>query len=761
MKNSIQTLVDIVQKVSHLGSTTEQVRAIVNSVCESIGVDVCSFYRVDVNGDMVLLASQGLTMNHPVTIPLGQGLVGVIAASKRPLNIDDAAKHPDHYYVKLSKEENFHSFCGVPLVRRGEVIGVLVAQREQAIKLDADSEAFLVTLATHLAAVIPDGAFTQPAGAAVNIRHQGVSGSPGVAIGTLWRTEKAALDAVQESYCQDVEAEVSCWHNLLADTKAGIKAEQAMLGQELSAEVTGIFDAYLTLLSDPILVEKVGAEVRRGFALPWALKHSIEYFAGLFHAMEDAYLRARGEDIYNLGNKLYQVWLNQAVSVVAQSASITVPVILAGRHITVSDIARVPKKLLAGIACFEGSALSHTAVLANALGIPAVMGLGDIGRIESADEVILDGNTGQLIRYPSAAIIDLYQKTIASYREINHQLAELRDLPAQTADGCSVNLYTNTGLLADILPGLKNGAQGVGLYRTEIPFMIRQSFPSEQEQVEVYRAVCKAYKDKPVYFRTLDIGGDKQLPYFVITGEENPALGWRGIRFTLDNIQILMTQVRAIIRAAAHDIDLHILIPMVSSTEELDQFKALLDQAYAQLMVEGVNPVYPKVGVMVEVPATISLLRHWREKIDFISVGSNDLSQYLLALDRNNARVADRFDHVHPSILNEIYRVAKLAQAMGIPLSVCGEMAADPLAVVLLVGMGIRQLSMSSAKIPQTKWLIRSISTGQAEGLLEQLLELDNTKDIRRIGRQYLEANQLTKFIDVALPKKRSKQSGA
>jgi phosphoenolpyruvate-protein phosphotransferase len=749
MKNSMQTLVNIVQKVSHIKSATAQVTALVHAVCDAVDVDVCSLYGLDINGDMTLLASQGLTISHPITVPQGRGLVNVVATSKRPLNIEDAVLHSEYFYVALSKEENFHSFCGVPLVRRGEVVGVLVVQREQAAKLDADSEAFLVTLASHLAVVIPEEAFISSNKSAHNVRHRGISGAPGIAIGRLWHSEKIALEDVTETSTDDYSRELERWHTLLRDTKAGIKAEQAALGQQLSPVVTGIFDAYLMLLVDPMLIDKVASEVQRGAALPWALKLSINYFAELFQTMEDPYLRARAEDIAHLGNKLYQVWLNQSTLMPSSAATINAPIILAGKHITVSDIASVPKKYLAGIVCFDGSVLSHTAVLANALGIPAVMGLGEIDRLEMLDTLILDGNSGQLICRPSATVLEAYRKTITSNREIYQQLKELRNEPALTTDGCLVSLLSNTGLLADILPGLKNGAQGVGLYRTEIPFMIRQSFPSEQEQINVYREVCKAYKGKPVYFRTLDIGGDKQLPYFTISGEENPALGWRGIRFTLDNIQILMTQIRAIIRAAADDIDLHILIPMVSSTDELDQFRTLLDQAYAQLTEEGLNPAYPKIGVMVEVPAAISLLKYWRKKIDFISIGSNDLSQYLLALDRNNARVASRYDHVHPSIINEIFRVATMAQSMQIPLSVCGELASDPIAVLLLLGMGVRQLSMSSAKIPQIKWLIRSVSTEQTAGLLRQALELDNSKAIRSLGRQFIEDNQLTKFIDV------------
>ena len=747
MINSILTLVDIVQKVSHLRHSSEQVNCIVNAVCESIQVDVCSLYRVDAHGDLILLASQGLMVNQPISIPKGKGLVGLVVSNQRPINIDDAPAHPDYYYVALSKEEYFHSFCGVPLVHKGIVIGVLVAQREKAEKIDPQSEAFLVTLAAHLAMMIPDAPVLTEEKEYKNIRHQGIPGSPGITIGKLWKNHDQNLDDVRESQCDDPDVEIDQWRQLLTQTKTELKSEQLALGQNVSKDVSGIFDAYLMLLSDHSMLEKVEGDIKAGYSLTWALRETINYYSSLFHSMEDPYLKARGEDIVNLGNKLYRMWLNASQVNSTKNASVESPIILMGRHISISDIAQVPKEYLAGIVCFEGSALSHSAVLANALGIPAIMGVGNVGQVAFDDKVILDGNSGQLILNPSSMIVKEYTQSLSNEREITHQLAKLRDLPAVTLEGVDIDLFTNTGLLADIRPGLKNGATGVGLYRTEIPFMIRSSFPSEDEQVDVYREVCKAYKGKAVYFRTLDIGGDKQLPYFSINGEENPALGWRGIRFSLDNSQLLMTQLRAIIRASANDIDLHILIPMVSSTEDIDQFRHILQEARAQLIAEGLSFVNPKVGVMIEVPAAISLLTHWQDKIDFISIGSNDLSQYLLALDRGNARVANRFDHTHPSIIKEIYRVVTIAKQLGLPVSVCGEMASDPISVILLVGMGVRRLSMSSSKIPKIKHLIRSLSCENASDFLAQALALYGTKDIRKLGEVFMEANQLNDGI--------------
>jgi phosphotransferase system enzyme I (PtsI)/phosphotransferase system enzyme I (PtsP) len=462
--------------------------------------------------------------------------------------------------------------------------------------------------------------------------------------------------------------------------------------------------------------------------------------------MDDPYLRARYEDIQHLGNKLYNVWRSGHLSVQSRKLP-DGPLVLVGKQVSISDIAGAPLDMLAGIVCFEGSTLSHVSVLANAMGIPAVVGTGVIGGLQDGDQLIVDGNVGQVFSHPNNALLKEFRQLMSQEQLLRNQLDKLREQPAITLDGTTVRLLTNTGLLADISPGLRSGAEGVGLYRTEIPFMVRDSFPTEDEQVQVYEQVLAAYSGKPVYMRTLDIGGDKQLPYFPIRGEDNPALGWRGIRFTLDNSQLLMSQVRAMIRAARGADNLNILLPMVSSTNEVDDFAQLLNDAMGQLYKEGYHVVRPKIGLMIEVPASISQLPFWRDKIDFISIGSNDLSQYLLAMDRNNARVASRYDHVHPAVLHEIYRVVKTSRECNLPLGLCGEMASDPVAVVLLLGMGLRSLSMSAAKLPRIKWLIRSISLEMAEGVLEQALRCDNVESIRAMVNDAMKISGLQDLV--------------
>jgi phosphotransferase system enzyme I (PtsI)/phosphotransferase system enzyme I (PtsP) len=414
--------------------------------------------------------------------------------------------------------------------------------------------------------------------------------------------------------------------------------------------------------------------------------------------------------------------------------------------ISISDIARYKREQLVGILCQSGSSLSHTAVLANALGLPAVMGTGKIKNLIAGVPAILDGHQGQVILNPLPAVVEEFQQLANNERLLFEGLEELKELPAVTPDGHRIRLFANTGLMADVSPGLKRGAEGIGLYRSEIPFMEHENFPTEEEQKQIYRHVLSAYAGKPVTLRTLDIGGDKVLPYYHFN-EENPSLGWRGIRFSLDNRPIFMTQIRAMLRAAEGLNNLRILLPMVSRVDELDTFNLLLEDAREQLKAEGYQVQRPPVGIMVEVPAAVNLLRFFASRINFVSIGSNDLTQYLLALDRNNARVSHLFDNLHPAVVQEIFRIVQQCCSIGLPVSLCGEMAADPLAVILLLGMRIETLSMNAYSLPKIKWLIRTLPVKVAEQTLQKALSMEHENQIRKLTRQVLNNHSLGKLV--------------
>ncbi len=726
-------LTRIVQAAADADSPSAQVSVIVDSIQRYLGLDVCSLYLADERGDMALLASHGLNPDAVggVRIPAGKGLVGLVAQSRHPINIANAAQHPAFYRIRETREDLYRSFFGVPIVRSGIVIGVLVAQSKEEREFSAEESAVLVTLGSQLALVVATESIWQEINQNIAPILPGIKGAPGIGIGQVSLCDDVDLYSVTDGQCDDREATLAQWHRLVETVLADVERERSGLSELLSQEVAAVFDAYRLLLSDPSLVNGVAQLIQDGHHLPGALKKVIHQHADVFLAMDDPYLRARHEDIRHLGNKLYGAWRGLRTDSGEEQPPNT-RTILVGSQVSVSDIARVPTEYLAGIVCFQGSNLSHTAVLANALGVPAVMGVGEIRGLHNLDEVVVDGNAARVIVRPTAPVLAEYEQLLKAEQQLKGELQGLRDLPAQTVDGTNICLYANSGLLADISPGLQAGAEGLGLYRTEIPFMVSETFPSEDEQLAVYRQILEAYGGKPVHMRVLDIGGDKPLPYFPIR-EENPALGWRGIRFCLDNSSLFMSQVRAMLRASEGRENLRIMLPMVSNTSEIIQFHALLNDALQQLAEEGIQVRRPPVGIMVEVPSAISQLASWRDYLDFISIGSNDLSQYLLALDRNNPRVASSYDHVHPAVLLEIARVVEIARNTQLPCSVCGEMSSDPIAVVLLLGMGVRTLSMSAAQLPKIKWLLRRLSIDNAGSIVSEALMLNDARQIRKL----------------------------
>jgi len=405
--------------------------------------------------------------------------------------------------------------------------------------------------------------------------------------------------------------------------------------------------------------------------------------------------------------------------------------VLVSEELTPAMLGEVPKGQLVGLVSVKGSSNSHVAILARAMGVPTVMGLVDIpvNQLDGKD-LIVDGFEGQIFASPSMDLRNFYQEICDEEDELVKGLEALRDLPCETTDNHRVSLLVNTGLMTDVVRSLSHGAEGIGLYRTEVPFMIKDRFPSEQEQREYYREQLEAFAPNPVTMRTLDIGGDKALTYFPIQ-EENPFLGWRGIRVTLDHPEIFLVQVRAMLKASEGLNNLQIMLPMISNISEVEESLHLIYRVYHEVREEGYNIHMPKVGVMVEIPAAVYQIRELADRVDFLSVGSNDLTQYLLAVDRNNPRVAQLYHSYHPAVLQALVRVAQDAHAVGKPVGICGELAGDPGGALLLMAMGYDSLSMNAASLPKVKSVIRSVSREWSAQLLEDVLLLDSPHVIK------------------------------
>jgi len=486
--------------------------------------------------------------------------------------------------------------------------------------------------------------------------------------------------------------------------------------------------------------------IRQGNWAPGALRQTIERHTRRFAEMQDPYLRERGTDIRQLGDRILLHLQGQSGTAVDYPAD----TILIGRQLSTIDLGLVPRERLRGIISAEGSGLSHAAILARALGIPAAMGVA-APHLEQWDgqELVVNGHRGRVYVSPSAPLREEVEHLIDEERVLAEHLKSLDNRPSTTTDGVEVFLYTNDGLVADTPSTRASGSAGIGLFRSEVAFMAYDRFPSEKEQVKVYRQVLEAMAPLPVNLRTLDVGADKPLPYLPIV-EQNPALGWRGLRLTLDHPEIFLTQLRAALRADVGLGNLRLLLPMVTGIADVEQARAFIEQAHQQLVDDGVASARPPVGIMVEVPSAVYQTEELARRVDFLSVGTNDLTQYLLAIDRGNPQVSKRLDPLHPAVLRALRQVVDACRRAGKPVTVCGEMACDPGCALLLLGMGYDGLSINAAALPRVKWAIRSVSFAQMAALADAALRLDEPEPIWRLVRQVLRDAGLDRLIQRA-----------
>ncbi len=749
---SLNGLRRIVQEVSSATSLDDSLRIITEQVKSVMEVDVSSIYLVDPETQaLVLMFTQGLdpAAVGRVRLQLGDGLVGLVGERQQLLNIQAAPTHPNYRYFPETHEEKFNSFLGVPIVHYRKLLGVLVVQQTEARLFDSQDEAFMVTIAAQLAGSLSHAINSGKVSSFIHSRHltnsfvNGISGSDGIGIGqVVVPAGSLSFKSIPEQAFLGIEQELDVFAKALAfvtDELADGRDQMA----DTPGDVQAIFDAYRMILEAPDLQDGVRKGIREGQRAALALRSVIEQHAAIFEAMEDAYFQARGEDIRNIGLRV----LRYLVEPEAPDTQYPLHSILVGEVVSVSDIAQVPPERLAGIVCQQGSALSHTAILASALGVPAVMGVGELPlRMLAGQKAIIDGHQGRVHFNPSSALVSEFSRLAREESNFDRSLDCLKDEPAETLDGHRVALYVNTGLLSDITPGLERGAEGVGLYRTEIPFMVHETFPSEEEQYHIYRKVLRAFHPLPVTMRTLDIGGDKPLPYLPVR-EDNPYLGWRGIRFTLDHPEIFLGQLRAMLRASVGLNNLKILLPMVSRVDEVDGFLRLLERAMRGLQEEGFMIQRPPVGTMIEVPASMFMLDFLAWRLDFVSIGTNDLTQYLLAVDRNNEQVARLFSRLHPAVIRALHYITEQCRKHGLSVCLCGELAADPAAVLLLLGMGVDALSMNARSLPRIKHVLRSVTKEQAEGLVVNALRMQSEEEVRKMLNRALEGGGLKALV--------------
>jgi phosphotransferase system enzyme I (PtsP) len=735
----LKVLRRIIQEVASTQNFKDALDVLVKRVAHALDTQACSIFLLDRHqGEYVLFATEGLNPAAigKVRIPMTQGLVGYIGEREEPINIDDATKHPRFLEVPEVKEEAYKAFLGTPLIYHRQVLGVLIVQQHEPRRYDEAEEAFLVTLAAQLAVLI---AHAEATGVIANLLDEhkvasdsltfsGIPSVPGVAIGEgVVVYPMLDLDAVPDRQADNVETEIHLLEAALAAGREDFRLLSERLYPNLPLEERSLFDVYQRMLDTADLGAEIVQLIRQGQWAQGALKQVIQKHVAHLENLENEYLRERAVDIKDLGHRIlaYLQKNDRALPLYTDRT------ILIGDALTAADLAEVPEGCLAGVISARGSSSSHVAILARAMAVPTVMGVSDIPIYElQGKEIIIDGFYGQVYISPSLTLKQEFESLAEDQIELEHSLESLRDQFAQTKDGYRVQLMVNAGLGADVSLSLAAGAEGVGLYRTETPFLIRDRFPSGEEQRVIYRQLLTSFSPRPVTMRTLDVGGDKTLSYFPVH-EENPFLGWRGIRITLDHPEIFLVQVRAMMRASEGFSNLRIMLPMVTDVSEVDESLRLLKRAHTDVCAEGLKIPMPEIGVMIEVPAAVYQARLLASRVDFLSVGSNDLTQYILAVDRNNARVAGLFDSMHPAVLSALMEIVEAAHLEGKPVSICGEMAGDPAAVLLLVAMGFDSLSMSASSLSRMKWIIHQFTLKKACKLLQEVMTMESPVMIR------------------------------
>ena len=738
---------DIVEKVAMATSLTEALEILVNETCKAMRTDVCSIYLADHPRQCYyLMATRGLKKPRGIAIRLGfdEGVVGAVGRQSEMLNLADIREHPQYKYLPQLKEGQLKAFLGVPVVYRRQLLGVLVVQQKEKRLFNETEESFMVTLSMQLAVILSQAQAKGVFGQYRQSRIKAIPVSQGIAMAYGWQdNSQPSFDSVCEASAINKDDEKQRLISALESAAAECRRISKRFMANSSKESAAIFDLYNHLLNDPQLKKNLFTSIEQGAVAEWAVKTVIEDYVEQFSRLRDLYLRERGTDLRALGQRLL-FHLDDSLTPINQWPE---RFILVADELSASVLAELPFEQLAGVIVRDGATHSHSAILIRAMGIPAIMGADVEPSLLHNRLLILDGYRGEVFIEPENLIAQEYQQIIEEENVLSRLAEGTLEQDAILKNGDQVNIYLNAGLSPRYEQQINMGVDGVGLYRTELSFMLHNGFPSEDEQKQMYQEVLELFPTKPVVLRTLDIGADKQLPYMPIS-EENPSLGWRGIRIMLDQPEIFLIQLRAMLRADHAVGNLRILLPMITSIDEVDEAIILINRARDEVSNLLNQPIkMPQVGVMLEVPSLLFLLPELKKRVDFISIGTNDFTQYLLAVDRNNTHVATLYDNLHPAVVRFLAMVYEECRRLNMPISVCGEMAGQPLSAMVLIALGYRSLSMSGRSVPRMKYLIRQLDPELMSELALALLRAETSDSVRLKTSEFMEKNGLGGFV--------------
>ena len=713
-------------------------------IASNMVAEVCSLYLCRRDGSLELFATEGLNplAVHNTHLKPGEGLVGLIAEQAEPMQFPDAQHHPAFSYHPETGEEIYHSFVGVPILRGGHTIGVLTVQnRTKRLYSDEEVEALQTTamvLAETIASggLVADGLTTEER-REVGARFTGLPISEGVALGHVVLHEPRIV--VTRLIADDVELERRRLAQAIEELTGMIDGMMARGDMARAGEHREVLEAFRMFAHDHGWRRRLDEALLTGLTAEAAVQRVRNDTRARMLRLPDTHARDRLHDIDDLSNRLLRLLAGGVGT--AATGSLPQDAIVIARTMGPAELLDYDRHRLRGLVLEEGGATSHVAIVARALGVAALTQVkGVLEAVEPGDAAIVDAEGGELHIRPTQEVVSAYADKVRFRARRQAQYAALRTVPSVTLDGERVALHINAGLLFD-LPHLdQSGADGIGLFRTELQFMISSTFPRLEQQTRLYKSILDAASERPVVFRSLDVGGDKVLPYFRASKEENPAIGWRAIRMALDRPALFRTQVRSLLRAAAGR-ELRLMLPMIADVSEFEAARALINREVVILKRHGrPEPRKLMIGAMIEVPALLWQLDRVLPLADFASVGSNDLMQFLFAADRGNARVAERFDALNPAGLKALRLIVEAANRHGVPLTLCGEMAGRPLEAMALIGLGFRSISMAPASVGPVKAMVLSLDAGDLGRRLDELLESRDTslrEDLKRFAAEH------------------------
>jgi len=762
---------DLISTLSH----------VVDLVGDHLDMEVCSIYNFTPSTKrLVLLANRGLQTGSAglVSMSVDEGLTGFTVQKGEPVMAIDALAHPRFKYFPDTGEERYHSFLGVPIFDKREPVGVLVVQTERRRRFTRDEIRLLKAVAVPIGQLLVQLRLLQSLerkeeerrgyhermlstvedlrrktgtrrsfGPATAIRLNGVPAAPGFGIGKahLLRPE-VSFSHIAHRRSLSARDEITRFRQAVARSIKEVERLKQRVRSTVPEFDAGVFEAHKLMLMDGEFCNSVEAYIKEGAPAEQALQRTVSEMVERFLSLPETYLQERADDVKDIGRKV----LRNLLGVKEKDRWFSGAVVLVASEIGMSDVLLLARQRLRGIVTSKGSATSHLSILAKSLGIPLVAGATDAEQeVREGDHVIVDGNAGTVHVNPSPEVRREYERLKQEYRAFSRELDSLRDLPAVTRDGTRVHLQANIGLLSDLPTAVRHGTDAVGLYRTEMAFLTHRDFLTEDEQLDLYSKVLNTMSGRQVTIRTLDVGADKYPPYLHFPEEANPFLGWRSTRISLDMADVFKVQLRAILRTSALG-PVRIMFPLISGVEEIRRVKELLAEAGDELRLSGqaFNPDIP-IGIMIEVPSAVEMADCLINEVDFFSIGTNDLTQYLLAVDRDNPRVAALYEPLHPAVLRAISRTVQVAKDAGKSVALCGEMASDPLCTLVLIGLGLRELSMSAFFVPVIKRVIRSVDITTAASLAADVLRLSTVKEIKAHLLEQMRALALVDLLEM------------